>query len=276
MPILMVVELLFKKLYPLSLIEFFEFHHQIKPDLDLTQTLMDSLYYSKDAKQLYRTLTKLRKRVDQRWSLYDRQLLSQYLTLGTFPFTIDKDPFQSYTFLKSMTQKVILEDLRQTNFNFTSRSIAAIERLIAVLADSSDVLNSAKIMNLIGVSKPLLLNMLEALVQAELLIKVPADGNQIKVNRLPVKYKFMSPSLRLANQVSSGNPANWLTSRGLLLDRFGGSLLLSSFQQSGQGHLNPPLHLQRLGGDCDFILNVGYTHKIALEFGFGLKKTQTA
>ena len=68
-----------KKLYPLSLIEFFEFHRQIKPDLDLAQTLRNCLYYSESPKQLYKQLLALEKKINQRWSLYDRRLLNKYL-----------------------------------------------------------------------------------------------------------------------------------------------------------------------------------------------------
>ena len=259
-----------KKLYPLSLIEFFEFHYQLRPDLALAQTLIETFYYSDKPDQLHQTLIKLEPRVNQRWSNYDRRLLSRYLTLGSLPFTADQAPFLSYTFLKNMTQKVILDDLRQTNFNFSAQSITAISRLITVLADSADVLNLAKMMNLIGVSKPQLLNILEALVQAELLIKIPAHGNQVKINRLPVKYRFMSPSLRLANQISSGNPASWLAAKGILLEDLAALHYYRYFNDQGRGLLTHPY--SRLGGDCDFILNVSYTHKIALEFGFGQKK----
>ena len=131
-------------------------------------------------------------------------------------------------------------DLYQPNYNFTARSIVAISRLVAVLADSTDPINLSKLAGLTEVSKPHLLQMLDALTQTGLLIKIPAQGKQMSANRLPAKYSFISPSLRLANQIIIGHPATFATNRGVLLEDIAYMYYHRHFGQSGTGSLAHP------------------------------------
>lgn len=148
------------------------------------------------------------------------------------------------------------------------------KRLIFILADSGDVVTLDNLAKWAGTSKPQLLNMIDALLKAELLIKVPAHGSNTTATRNPSRYHFMSAAIRAAYHDIVGNPATEAARSGLLLEDIAALHYYREFVTKQKGSLT--YYYDKTGGDCDFILRVGNTHQIAIEIGMGSKGTAQA
>ena len=258
------------KLYPLSFPEYQVLTTETLPAKGFKDYLLDALYYSRDAEEVFTKLSTSTTLVNQQWAKYDRNSISKYIKTGTMPFTLNKDPGGVYEALKAMVDKVITTDLQSLR-HFTPDSITAMKRLIFILADSGDIVTLDNLAKWVGTSKPQLLNMFDALLKAELLIKVPAHGSNTTATRNPARYHFMSAAIRAAYHDIVGNPSTEAARTGLLLEDIAALHFYREFVTRQKGSLT--YYYDKAGGDCDFILKVGNTHQIAVEVGMGKKGT---
>lgn len=261
-----------QKLYPLSYTE----HQLLLPKTvatptNLKQNLLKALYYSADAEEAHLSLQKLRHAVNQQWARYDRKNIDRYLTLGSLPFTLNTDEHSAYQAIRAMMDKIIAIDLQNLK-HFNSDSITAIQHLLFILADSGDTLTLNHITRWIKVSQPQLLNIFNALLKAEILIKIPAYGSNLTATRHPVKYCFMTPAIRASYHGIVGNPATLASRRGMLFEDLAALHFYREFIDQGQGSLN--YYYDKAGGHCDFILKIGNSHQLAIEIGLGKKDTR--
>lgn len=258
------------KLYPLSFPEYQVLTAGVLPAKGLKDRLIDALYYSDDAKSAHRKLTNLNTAVNQQWTRYDRNSISKYIKTGTMPFTLNRDQGSVYEALKATVDKVITTDLQSLR-HFSTDSITAMKRLIFILADTGDVVTLDNLVKWVGTSKPQLLNMIDALLKAELLIKVPAHGSNTTATRNPARYHFMSAAIRGAYHDIVGNPSTEAARTGLLLEDIAALHYYREFVTKQRGSLT--YYYDKNGGDCDFILRVDNTHQVAVEVGMGNKGT---
>lgn len=262
---------LIEKLYPLSFAEYqLLAKGRSRLDLDLRTSLLSSLYYATDAADASHRLSQLTSKVNQQWVEYDRSSLLHYLRLGNLPVAISQSEHNTYQSLRSMVDKIIDTDLRIFK-RFDSGSLTAIRRLLFALAEAGDVISLTKLADITGVSAPRLHGLLDALVQAELLIKIPAYGNYAASSRKPARYQFASPAIRSLHYDMVGHK---------LLDNRRGPLL----EDAAALHYNRDLVVRSKGmpthyydkkqpGHCDFLLIMADGRKIAVEVGLGRKNT---
>jgi predicted AAA+ superfamily ATPase len=166
-----------------------------------------------------------------------------------------------------MVDKIISVDLQALK-QFKSETIGALKRLIFVLSDC-DVMTYDSMAKAVGVSRGQIINMLDALVKAELLIKVPAYGSNISATTNPSKFLFMSPAIRAAFHDIVGLPDTVATRQGKLLEDAAGLHYYRELVTKKIGSLAHPF--EKDGGQADFILRVDNMRQIAIEFGMGTK-----
>ena len=262
------------KLYPLSFPEYQVLTQNVFPKKGLKKKLIEHIYYARSAREVYEGLKSVESVVNQQWTQYDRNSIPTYLKTGTMPFTLKNDIQSVYASLRAMMDKIIVTDLQSLR-HFTTDSIMAMKRLVFILADSGDVIALDKLSRIVGTSKPQLLNMLEAMIKAELLIKVPAHGSNNTATRYPSRYNFMSAAIRASCHDVVGNQGTESSRNGTLLEDVATLHYYREFVTKHKGSLT---HYYEKGGrgHCDFILRVANTHQIAIEFGLGKKSAGQA
>jgi predicted AAA+ superfamily ATPase len=257
-----------EKLYPLSFPEYQVLANDTLPAKGLKAQLIKSLYFNESADAVLNDMEKYRVIVDQQWARYNRNTVTKYLQTGTIPFTLgETDARQVYSAINAMVDKIISVDLQALK-QFKSETIGALKRLIFVLSDC-DVMTYDSMAKAVGVSRGQIINMLDALVKAELLIKVPAYGSNISATTNPSKFLFMSPAIRAAFHDIVGLPDTVATRQGKLLEDAAGLHYYRELVTKKIGSLAHPF--EKDGGQADFILRVDNMRQIAIEFGMGTK-----
>ena len=263
-----------KKMYPMS---FAEYQHlsrcRGRLDQDLRSKLIKGLYYAKNADDAHRQLQAMASSINQQWTLYDRKNLLTYMQTGSLPLALHGNERGIYEALRRMVNKIIDTDLRALK-HFDNSSLATIKRLLFILAESGDTVSLSKLATALGVNAPQIFNFLDVLVQAELLIKIPAYGNYLASSRKPARYQFMSPAIRSLHYDLIGQKLA-ASRRGALLEDLAGLHYQRDLVEDAKGLL---MHYydHKQAGHCDFVLVMANGTKIAIEIGLGHKNTQQA
>lgn len=257
-----------EKLYPLSFPEYQLILNNVYPKKGLKSNILNVLYYSKNATAVYEGLLDLQNDVDRQWSRYAHSSVQRYLDTGTIPFTLhETDQRQVYSAINAMIDKIISLDMQALN-QFTSETIGAMKRLLMILSDC-DVITLRELERTIGVSRSHIINMIDAFIKAELLIKIPAHGSNITATTNPPKYYFMSPALRASYHDIVGVPGTADTRRGMLLEDAFALHFYREFMSKRAGSVTQPFN--KKGGMCDFIVRIDSSRQIPIEVGLGNK-----
>lgn len=261
-----------EKLYPLSFAEFQLLSKNKKRlDKNLRQDLLNALYSHQDATNAYKQLQVLQTKVNQQWVEYDRKSLLTYLQTSNLPFTLNEEEYNIYGALRKMVNKIIETDLRVLK-NFDNSSLTSIKRLLFILAEVNDVISLPKLESVTNVNSSRIFSFLDALVQAELLIKVPAYGNYMASSRKPARYQFASPALRSLHYDPVGQKLI-AARRGAFLEDLAALHYQQEFVDKNQGFL-AHYYNKKQSGHCDFVLDLAiHKTKIAIEVGLGHKDT---
>lgn len=259
------------KLYPLSFVEEQVLRGKELPLTGLKEKISTALYHSFNAQEVYDRLKILEPIVNREWIKYDRSGIRQFLQKGTLPHLIfDPDPASQTQFVSSMVDKIIESDIQALG-NFKSDTIPQMKRTISILAEN-DSIAIEKLMRAVGISsKTTIYSILDAFIQAELLIKVPAYGGNLEAVRDPARYMFMSPAIRYALFSVVGIVATDNTRQGLLLQDYAALTYYRQFVKNGKGRLSHPYNKE--GGTADFILAVDNTRQIAIEVSLANKNS---
>lgn len=113
----------------------------------------------------------------------------EFLRRGGFPFTLSGKGH-----LKGIVKRVIEADLPRIR-NFSRKTLAAVPRILETLAQSTNI-NVARIAQEVGVSKPVILALIDALEQAGMIIQLRPHGNPATSIRKGYQRYFAAPSLR--------------------------------------------------------------------------------
>ena len=249
---------LIEKLYPLSFGEYQLLKHGIDLPTSLAADLRQILYLAADAGAVYDGLRQIQPLVDRQWNRYDRNNLSDYLRLGSMTFTLSLDTNLSYRRLRDSANRLITDDVLPLGGNY---SLTTIRKLLPLLAKSSQCWSLSKLTDALAVNRQHLVDVLENLALAEILLKVPAYGRAL----LPTRYLFMSPALRYI-YAGVSDLIRSETEAGLLLEDLAGLHYNREFVGSNQGSLSQP-YSHNQASVCDFILTITDEQNIALEFG---------
>ena len=257
-----------EKMHPLSFAEFQLLKYGLVPAEGLGQEIFRAIYHSGSAAQSHSRLAALGSSVKQEWVKYSKNTLDLYFKTGSLPATFgQKNPVLVGDSLRGMIDKVVDTDMKNYK-DFDQASLASIKRLLFILAGSGDVISSEKLAQALDASRSQVFAFLDALVKAELLVRIPAHGSHLKASRKPARYLFASPAIRDFYHGIADTKTE-ATRRGLLLEDLAGLHYqrdLISTHKAAVSH-SPD-------GQADFIVQMREGPKLAVEFGLG-KKTDS-
>ena len=256
-------------MYPLSFAEYQLLANQRKIDERLREQLMQALYDSASAGEVYHCLKTLKADVNRCYAASKPLDLPFYLEYGTMPLAIQRQRALLQKDIQTTIDKVVNVDLRSWR-DFSAATLSAVPRLLSLLASSGDVVGLPKLSQALGISRQQLISIMDVLVKAGILIKIPAyGGSPFSSSRRPAKYTFTSAAIRSSYLGFTGEPTADGRRRGQLLEDVAGLHYQREFVGVGKGSLAH--HYSKAGGHCDFILQIGNHKRIALEFGLGNK-----
>ena len=256
----------FEKLYPLSFWEYQMLLHSTFPIKDLKQDLKNALYDSSSAEEVYLRLQALDLRVKAGWKNAQKDDVNLFLSTGTLPFTLRLASADVYERISLLIDRMINKDIQELG-RFDAQTLGIIKRLLFIMADGLDGLSVSKVSGILGVQRPTLMAVLDALEKAEIIIKVIPYGSGMTAAKKPSKYLFMSPAIRMSLLSITGLDQTFLKRRGKLLEDVAGLHFYREFISSGVGTVS----YDSAEAGADFILQISNKKQIAIEIGIGEK-----
>lgn len=259
----------FEKLYPMNFCELELLKNKIKPEKDLSSKIKNALYYSQNAKEVVEKLNKLNPIIRNYLSKIQSGEIEKYIYVENLPFALNKDKNKTYEKIRLLIDKVINIDIRSLA-KFDSETLVHIKRLLFILADSLDAPSTTKLSSILGISRSTLLNILDILEKAELLIKVQAKGSNINKSKKQAKFLFISPAYRIALLSITGDNSTYLTRQGKLLEDVVATYLYRDFISQAIASIS---YDPSVGG-ADFILDIENKQRIIIEVGSNKKNEE--
>jgi len=272
----------FEKLYPMNFTEYMLLKTrydsfkdktvQVKfPVKGLKEALKQTLMYSNSADECYTQLLKFQSQVKKYWFGIETLEIDRYLRYSTMPYALTiKDEQRVYTLTNQQIDRVVECDLPELG-KFDNATLAAIKNILLMIAGSGEVSITSLAKGLQGISLVTLVNVLEALEKAEVLIRVYPYGSTYKKVRKPSKYHFMTPAVRHALLTIVEGENAFLSHKGMYMEDVIALVLYREFAQK----LSSPIFYDSAAGGADFVLSLP-ERKIAIEVGYGKKPTGQA
>jgi len=272
----------FEKLYPMNFTEYMLLKTkydsfkdktvQVKfPVKGLKEALKQTLMYSNSADECYGQLLKFQSQVKKYWLGIETLEIDRYLRYSTMPYALTiKDEQRVYTLTNQQIDRVVERDLPELS-KFDSATLATIKNILLMIAGSGEVSITSLAKSLQGISFVTLVNVLEALEKAEMLIRVYPYGSTYKKVRKPSKYHFMTPAVRHALLTIVEGENAFLSHKGMYMEDVIALVLYREFAQK----LSSPIFYDSAKGGADFVLSLP-ERKIAIEVGYGKKQTGQA
>ena len=167
--------------------------------------------------------------------------------------------------IQEVINKIILEDITYLK-SFNQTTLNAINTLLFLIS-SSDTLSVHKLADRMNFSKITIQQLLDAIEQTELLIRiVPYGSNPSKITK-PSKYLFASPTIRAAFLGITGKHSTFLNYFGKYLEDVVAMYLTCEFTSNGIGNIR----YDPQKGGADFIVQIDNKKQIVMEVGMGKK-----
>lgn len=188
-----------------------------------------------------------------------------YLYFGGFPFFLRLKNKRSIIFelVSGVIDKLITKDLLEMK-KFSSETISKIKDLLYLLA-SSDSTDIDKLCRTLRLDYRPVRGVLDALVQSGVLVEIKSYGQKFVRVRKPIKFLFISPSLR----ISILNGILPLEVKGKILEDYLALIFSKDFRKKEKEYSGIEVMHDSSSGGADFILRVGKEKKIIVEVGFG-------
>lgn len=272
----------FEKLYPMNFTEYMLLktkYESIKdktvnikyPIRGLKEAIKNAFFYSADAEECFSRLKGLKAQVNKYWFGIDNLEIDKYLRFGTMPYALTiKDEQRIHTLTNQQIDRVVERDLPELG-KFDTATLASVKNILLLIAGSSEVSLANLSNTLIGISQVTLINVLEILEKAEMLIRVYPYGSTYKKVRKPSKYHFMTPAVRYTLLTIVEGESAFINHKGWYLEDI---VALSLYREFSQKLASPTFYDSAKGG-VDFILSTP-SKKIAIEVGCGNKGVEQA
>jgi len=241
------------------------------PAKGLKDAIKNALFYSANADGCFSRLTELKAQINKYWFGIDSLEIDKYLRFGTMPYALTiKDEQRIHTLTNQQIDRVVERDLPGLG-KFDTATLAAVKNIPLLVAGSSEVSVTNLSRTLKGISSVTLINVLETLEKAEILIRVYPYGSTYKKVRKPSKYHFMTPAVRHTLLTVVEGESAFTNHKGWYLEDIVALTLYREFSQK----LASPTFYDSARGGADFIL-VFPDRKIPLEIGYGRKEIYQA
>jgi hypothetical protein len=260
-------------LFPTSFTEYAMIHHNIFPTGELKEKIRQAIFNSKNAKEVYEKLLPLQSKISSYYAKLDMRVAANtYLRVGTLPFAAAlKNETEAFEKIAEVLNRVIRDDIPVFK-NFKTENISLLNKLLFVLSDKCD-LSLEKLSQEVGTTIPQIEKMLEAFVEAEVLIRLKPYGNKARQSTNPSKYLFMSPAFRASFYSILTNPDTYRVKQGSLLEDVVGLYLYRISKEKASERML--LFYDATKEGADFIVNnLTIPGNIIFEVGRGTKNSK--
>jgi len=255
-----------EKLFPMNFCEYQIIKNSKYPIAKLKGKIKEAMFESENSEEIFSKLSLLKKDVNKYWSNIDDLEIENYITTGTFPFTVNKGQEKVFDNVNNQLDTIINKDIVELG-TFDVKTLKSIKRLLYILADISDAISYAKLAKALDTNHVTLANMMEVLEKAEVLIKLSRLGSNLSKTTSFSKYLFMSPLYRASLLDVTGKINVYYTRQGKMIEDIIGSYLYREFVSKNTGSLE----YDYASKGADIVLRLKNKKDIVIEIGRGDK-----
>ncbi|MBU4481072.1 AAA family ATPase [Patescibacteria group bacterium] len=254
-----------EELYPLKFNEYAILKNNIYPQKGLSDKLLEVILASKDAKELFEFCKNRQIEISRYFGALPLNAEQDYLYFGGFPFVLRLKNKKSIVFelVSGVIDKFIIKDLLEMR-KLSSETISKIKDLLYLIA-SSDSTDIDRICSTLKLDYRPVRGILDALVQSGILVEIKSYGQKFVRVRKPIKFLFISPSLR----VSILNGILPPEVKGKILEDYLALIFSKDFRKKAKNYGGIEVMYDSSSGGADFVLRLGKEKKIIIEVGFG-------
>jgi len=254
-----------KELFPIKFNEYLILKYKIFPIKNLSEKIRESLFNSKNAKEVFIKLKNKQLEIDRFFVNLPFIGEDEFFKNGGFPFISGlQNEIEISERVKNVINGIITKDII-TLKKFKTETISKINDLLYLLANS-DLISYEKLLNALHIDNiRTLIALLDALVLSGILIKVKSYGRSYGTTRKTPKYLFISPSIRsviLDNVFPSGV-------EGKKLEDYFALIFEKDLKKISYG-----LFYDFAKGGADFVLTLNDRSNIIIEVGFNKEETK--
>ena len=253
-----------EELYPLKFNEYAILKNNIYPERGLSDNLVEAFLGSKNAKELFEFCKNKQPEISRYFTKFPPNAEDEYLYFGGFPFVLRLKNKKSIVFelISGVIDKFITKDLLEMR-RLSSETISKIKDLLYLIA-SSDSTDIDKLCSTLKLDYRSVRAVLDALVQGGVLREIKSYGQKFVRVRKPIKFLFISPSLRISILKGILPPEV----KGKILEDYLTLIFAKDFLKKGKQYGGLEVMHDSSAGGADFVLRVGKDKKIIIEVGF--------
>ena len=253
-----------EELYPLKFNEYAILKNGIYPQKDLSDNLVEAVLVSNNAKELFEYYKNRQNEISAYFSKMPPNAEEDYLYFGGFPFILKLKNKKSIVFelISGVIDKLITKDLLEMR-RFSSETISKIKDLLYLIA-SSDSTDIDKLCRTLKLDYRPVRAVLDALVQSGILVEIKSYGQKFVRVRKPIKFLFISPSLRIS--ILNGILPPEI--KGKILEDYLALIFWKDFRKKEKKYGSIEIMHDSSSGGTDFVLRLGREKKIIIEVGF--------
>jgi predicted AAA+ superfamily ATPase len=250
---------------PVSFCEYMLFKHGKTPLSHEAKMISDAILRSDDAELVFKSLQKVKSKVDKYWLDISKFEIQKYIKFGTFPFTLrSENEAVALTFISQIISKVIYTDIPQFH-PFNIETLSLVDKILYLISDTLGI-SVSKLSETLEIKPDTLRLILKSLILSGLVIRVAPHGSHFRQVKKPSKYLFATPSLRYSYLASKDNVITFDNYQGSLLEDLVG-MYLGKLLSSDTGS---SITYDMAGGGADFVISLA-NQKIVIEVGTGVK-----
>ncbi len=259
---------LLDEIYPLKFNEYLRLKFNNPPlnfsDINFSDNIVNTILLSKNADEAYESFQKVIPKINTYFSNLPPKTEEEFLYYGGFPFVLKvRDKMITYQLIDSVIDKLIINDVLEIE-NFRSQTISNIKNVLNLISvsETTNINTLSAILNINHIS---LRNIIDALVQSGILVEIKSYGEGFGKVRKPIKFLFITPSLRTGILKGILSPGV----KGKILEDYLTLVFVRDFLRH-KSFRKIDLMYDSSSGGADFILKAD-NKKIIFEVGFGDK-----
>lgn len=253
-------------LLPMSFTEYQKVSQGVPEAKGLGASLRQAIKLARTAEDIYTSFLACQAMINDYWSHIDRLEITNYLQYGTLPFmAATGNHALAFDQLERSIDRILGADVAKIG-QFGADTMARIPQVLYSVADS-DIVSLNSLSKSLGIPRPTLTRMFQALEQAEVLYRLEPQGSHRAQVRQPDKYVFTTPAIRAMYFTLTGSTRANQQVMGHLLEDAMGLYLRRIF---GERSLTGSITYGNTAGSADFIVRNRQTTYV-IEVGLGKK-----
>lgn len=257
-------------LLPMSFTEYQKIHNNTFEVRGLGSEMRHALKEANTAQEIYDAFAAKTAQFTEYWVRVDSNDINKYLQYGTMPFMAALgNPALAFDQLERSIDRIIGGDVLKLG-QFGADVVARIPQVLYSIADS-DAPSVNAMSNSLGITRPTLTRILDALEKAEVLYRLgPSTSSHSAQLRQPDKYMFTTPAVRAMYFTLTGSTRASQQVLGHLLEDMAVMYLRRIF---GERSLTNAITHNTTSGSADFTVTRGQKQYV-IETGLGHKDSR--